>query len=554
MVGCTISGNRAGSKGGGIYGACSPEHTIVWDNCADSGVGDEWYANGGCHINCCNDFDSTGLDGFGPCYEQCLDGGPNIYVDPRFCDPVACTDAPTIGGAYFLRDNSPCLPDCQPICGLIGALDMGCGCPWISVWNGERFLRDNNILPQSESLAAQADATDYYRLRLLPQPKAGEYVFRVVESRREHTFADFFELWIVDHPSDVNVAVDERGGLFTYGNLLPPLKVTSSLGADRSELMSCIDDHASTIQANEVISLRFPSVNSLNGARLVVDFTGDGDLQNNQGVPKTIPGQNLRNDIVIQRQREQDVDDFTYRKKRPGYVSLPKTNRKSDKDTDRGDVIPLRPRENATVAIADVSTLLSAEEEDFVLDLKFPASHSIRFIGLDTSEQFPVETMRVSLSSAVHSRHGDVTGDLLRSDDASAELVPGEWIDLYFEFFVPVMSGYSRDVIIISEGYYRRMTTTHENEPHGQEPSLSNNYPNPFNPVTEMTYTLPQKCHVTIEIFNLLGQKVVTLVDEEQCAGHKSVRWDASAFASGFYFYSLRAGDFVQMKKMLFMK
>jgi len=84
--------------------------------------------------------------------------------------------------------------------------------------------------------------------------------------------------------------------------------------------------------------------------------------------------------------------------------------------------------------------------------------------------------------------------------------------------------------------------------------SLSQNYPNPFNPITEIKYALPEDCWVRLEIYNILGQRVAILVDGRQKAGYKVVRWDAGSFSSGIYFYRLKAGDFVQTRKMVLLK
>jgi hypothetical protein len=81
--------------------------------------------------------------------------------------------------------------------------------------------------------------------------------------------------------------------------------------------------------------------------------------------------------------------------------------------------------------------------------------------------------------------------------------------------------------------------------------ALEQNYPNPFNPATTIRYALLVQSHVTLKIFNVLGQEVALLVDEIQDAGFKSVHWDASKFASGMYFYKLSAGPYVEVKKML---
>lgn len=84
---------------------------------------------------------------------------------------------------------------------------------------------------------------------------------------------------------------------------------------------------------------------------------------------------------------------------------------------------------------------------------------------------------------------------------------------------------------------------------------LSQNYPNPFNPTTVITYALPKATHVTIEIYNVLGQNVETLVDEEMSAGFQNIEWDGARYASGVYFYRLVTGDGdTETKKMMMLK
>ena len=89
--------------------------------------------------------------------------------------------------------------------------------------------------------------------------------------------------------------------------------------------------------------------------------------------------------------------------------------------------------------------------------------------------------------------------------------------------------------------------------------SLSQNYPNPFNPETVIRYTLPEDCQVELTIYNILGQKVKTLVHEYQRAGYKTVRWDSrddegDEVASGVYLYRIEANGYVEVKKMAVLK
>ena len=81
-----------------------------------------------------------------------------------------------------------------------------------------------------------------------------------------------------------------------------------------------------------------------------------------------------------------------------------------------------------------------------------------------------------------------------------------------------------------------------------------NNYPNPFNPVTTITYQLPKSGSVTLKVFDILGNEVRTLVNEQKEKGKYTVQFDASSLASGMYVYQLRVNDFISTKKMMLLK
>jgi hypothetical protein len=95
---------------------------------------------------------------------------------------------------------------------------------------------------------------------------------------------------------------------------------------------------------------------------------------------------------------------------------------------------------------------------------------------------------------------------------------------------------------------------------------LYNNYPNPFNPSTKIKYSVPQKSDVVIKVFDILGNEIETLVEEEKPAGTYELTWNAASAAdglpSGVYFYQMRAVDpstgsgqvFIQTKKMILLR
>jgi hypothetical protein len=83
---------------------------------------------------------------------------------------------------------------------------------------------------------------------------------------------------------------------------------------------------------------------------------------------------------------------------------------------------------------------------------------------------------------------------------------------------------------------------------------LSQNHPNPFNPLTTIKYQIPKLSFVTLKVYDVLGSEIVTLVNEEKSAGNYELKFYASELPSGIYLYQLTAGSFVKTKKMILLK
>ena len=98
------------------------------------------------------------------------------------------------------------------------------------------------------------------------------------------------------------------------------------------------------------------------------------------------------------------------------------------------------------------------------------------------------------------------------------------------------------------------MATSNEIQDRVKGFELSQNYPNPFNPSTNIEFTIPVSSNVQLTVFNLLGQKVATLIDGRMNSGKHIARFDARSLASGVYFYRLQAGDFTLQRKMTLIK
>ena len=83
---------------------------------------------------------------------------------------------------------------------------------------------------------------------------------------------------------------------------------------------------------------------------------------------------------------------------------------------------------------------------------------------------------------------------------------------------------------------------------------LAQNYPNPFNPTTKIRYSVPQASNVMVKVFDVLGNEIETLLNEEKQTGTYEITWYTEGLPSGVYFYRLQAGNFIQTKKMVLLK
>lgn len=102
--------------------------------------------------------------------------------------------------------------------------------------------------------------------------------------------------------------------------------------------------------------------------------------------------------------------------------------------------------------------------------------------------------------------------------------------------------------------FHREVVSVHESSKELYKYSLSENYPNPFNPTTTINYIVPKQSFISITIYNSLGKEVGVIVNENKSAGNYSVEFDASKLASGIYFYQLKTSGFIQTKKMILLK
>ena len=108
--------------------------------------------------------------------------------------------------------------------------------------------------------------------------------------------------------------------------------------------------------------------------------------------------------------------------------------------------------------------------------------------------------------------------------------------------------------IVIDDYFYNNPTSISENNNLPNEFTLKQNYPNPFNPATNIEFSIPQKSFVTLKVFDILGNKISTIISKKMSPGNYKVTFDASELSSGIYFYKLTSQNFSKISKMVLLK
>ncbi len=197
------------------------------------------------------------------------------------------------------------------------------------------------------------------------------------------------------------------------------------------------------------------------------------------------------------------------------------------------------------VSLKGMSYAVSTNGDSVLVVVCVPNAAGLSFSALIRDVSEPLNEMEL----ADDGNHGDG----LASDGVFANwctMGSGTYyVDLTLKVDTLVFKMYDADTITTSS-----LSVLQKESEISSDYSLFQNFPNPFNPSTEIHFALPHRSHVTLTIFDLVGREVATLESEELSPGRHSTRWDAAGFPSGVYFYRLKAGNFVETKKLVLLR
>ena len=192
---------------------------------------------------------------------------------------------------------------------------------------------------------------------------------------------------------------------------------------------------------------------------------------------------------------------------------------------------------NATTTLAAPSNLTGTEGETGILNLTWTDNSS-------TETGFYLERKDGDGSSFII--HKILGPNLISFSDSN--LTPGQYYAYRLKAFTGIVeSNYSNEFEIVIVSINSEIGIPNKFE-------LFQNYPNPFNPITTIEFSLPESRLVRLEVFDIVGRNVSTLINTQKEAGFHSVQFNGSGLSSGVYLYRIQAGDFVQVKKLLLVK
>ncbi len=396
-------------------------------------------------------------------------------------------------------------------------------CPFVFTWDGTQFHEDNNILPQSEYPGNEGkDVIDFYRLLKSLRTDNGKYILQIREFENERSYLDQFTLLAIDHPDHTKIDISEQGEIFQY---VTPFKLDQA-NLKRVNVL------------NKVISFDSDCIQLNKGDTLNLSLFKKSPIKSNNS-----------------------IEDMSFGIE-AGALALPKIDKIASlvgqqSSSENSTYLTFRQRMTLSFIPLNVSNL-----NKYKLAWHQKASLDYINFALRVSPNYDIKNL--SLLSAMHSITGDVISKLNRKDSIYSILEPGQSINLAFEGLLPPPIKYTRTFILVTQGRYEKIGGQFSNPGNSmsdknkiKEFSLTQNYPDPFKPITSIRYDLPIDCSVKLIIYDLMGRDIATLVDEYKKSGTHSVEFDISEIGglpSGVYFYRLQTDKYSNTKKMLLLK
>ncbi len=296
----------------------------------------------------------------------------------------------------------------------------GTGCPYILPWNGSAYNYDNVILINSE-IHDDVTITDYMKIESASVPIDGKYSFVIQEYEKERTQLDAAELITVDHPEDVEVAVDSYGDIITYSDPVPPDLCVDKYGNNVTSKISYIDNYNIEGYDGDYIIMDFGRITAQHTKLLIRSDVkpGSGGI-----FPYTNP-ENENKGITISIKSKNDT-----------WVNISH----------------FYPREKWYTDVFVLDPYLSNASQPLQIAIGWLDYHKIDWVALDTTSDAPVDINNYYPINCVF-KENNITQKISNVDGDAVILVPRESVCVEFPYEEP-KTAMVRDIIFVSTGRY----------------------------------------------------------------------------------------------------
>ncbi|GIV45717.1 MAG: hypothetical protein KatS3mg036_0535 [Ignavibacterium sp.] len=418
-----------------------------------------------------------------------------------------CTVSNSVGESTMRY--TPILSDCN-------------GCPTLSFEQNGMLFDENPLLITSLRNPGK-DVIDYYLINTPITPVNNKIKLTVHEPQTEHSWFDQISLIEATANQGENIVVNEQGQVINYSSTIP-LRIMLNGQTDITSALGNMDSVTVQLNVGDVITI----------TRFTEGVEADGDVVLGGVEP---PPSQKRLSSLRMNLRKQTI---------------------TEKGEEVTEIIPITEfflRPNKSIISKRITNLPSG-----VIELQVNKPLELDYFAFVINLR-TVKTKTLTLNSALHSLNGEIKGKLNNVDGNYGELRPTERIDLTFNtttttgnkaYILKTVGRYETDSLYLKGINKPMFTESSEEIP--TEYKLFDNYPNPFNPTTVISWQSPVGSWQTLKVYDVLGNQVVTLVNEYREAGSYKVEFNASALASGVYIYKLTAGSYISSKKMMVIK
>lgn len=309
------------------------------------------------------------------------------------------------------------------------------GCPYIFVWDGRDYVKENNILPFSEDLSRKEKIIkDYYVLQNIPTLSQRNIKLKLKEMEQEISWLDKFELITVEHSKEFKIGFTPTGKMVNYNpNPKLPFLCRDNKGNNciKEVTNQNWNEPGSYYRAKpgDSLNLLFNNIECNNLKLIIVD-------------PKEEYEEWLKYAVITHKQKCQSIHVYIHLSEKTEHIEI------------------IHTREEFYPDIVDLTPYLPQikKENKIRIKLEFTAHHKVAFVGIDTTPPIPIKKRVYKLSQAIHSSLGDVTNTLSKENNELTRLAPGEEIELKFPTPQPAKPGNKLSYVLVSRGYYVPVT------------------------------------------------------------------------------------------------